>query len=650
MAIKQVNSSEALLTALKSAKEGDVIKLAPGTYDHLVIRSADFPNVTITSADPNNRAVFSDLMVKYASGLNFTGIDFVAGESSANNVFQVFGSQNITFDHITVSGPDNLGSGNEKSAFMIRSSTDVTVSNSEFYNLWHGISMLDNNDVTIVGNNFHDIRTDGVRGGGNSDITISSNIFTDFRPNTGDHPDAIQLWSTNATEPGRNITIVDNLVVRGDGSPIQGIFIRDTFDQMPFENVTITGNLVMGGMYQGIALKGVNGAVVTGNQVVAYDDQLSWILADSASNVNLADNIASKFLINGVSLTPNGNKLAAPTSVDEVTALPQWLAEHSAFVEQWGSSDTVWSKTGLEEPVLAAFSRPPPYITVSGTEGNDRLQVSIYGDSRLEGGAGNDTLTGGGEKSQLVGGDGDDKYFVKTANDAVIEEANGGSDTVYASIDYTLAANVETLRLLGEGLTGIGNELDNRMVGTTGEDRFYGMDGNDGIQGLGGDDWIWGGNGDDNLSGDDGDDHLFGDIGNDILLGGNGDDVLSGGDGNDVLEGGAGSDFMTGGAGADEFRYRNDHINVDAVDVITDFERGIDIIGLRAIDADINTKANDAFKFVGTDAFSGKAGELRYEISDGAAHVYGDVNGDGIADFTIALNGVQSLGTEDFFL
>ncbi|MDZ3833690.1 MAG: right-handed parallel beta-helix repeat-containing protein [Sphingopyxis sp.] len=650
MAIKLVNTSEALLAALKTAKEGDIIKLAPGTYDHLVIRSLDFPNVTITSADSNNRAVFSDLMIKYASGLNFSGIDMVASASSANNVFQVFGSKNISFDHITVSGPDNLGSGNEKSAFMIRSSSDVTVSNSEFHHLWHGINMLDNSDVTIVGNNFHDIRTDGVRGGGNSDLIISNNIFTDFRPNTGDHPDAIQLWSTNAAEPGRNITISDNLVVRGDGSPVQGIFIRDTFGQMPFENVAITGNLVMGGMYQGIALKGVDGAVIIGNQVVAYDDQLSWILADSASNVNLADNIASKFLINGVSLAPNGNKLAAPTSVGEVSALQQWLTGHNDFVKQWGSSDTVWLKTGLKEPALAAFPPPPPYILVSGTDGNDRLQVSVYGDSRLEGGAGNDTLTGGGQKSQLAGGDGDDIYFVKTANDVVIEEVNGGSDSVYASIDYTLPANVETLRLLGEGLTGTGNDLDNRMVGTTGTDRFYGMDGNDKIQGLGGDDWMWGGNGDDNLSGDDGDDHLFGEAGNDTLLGGNGNDFLWGGDGNDILEGGAGSDVMTGGAGADEFRFRSDHISADAVDVITDFQRGVDVIGLRAIDANINTRADDAFKFVGTAAFSGKAGELRYEVSNGTAHVYGDVNGDGIADFTIVLNGVQTLGAEDFYL
>lgn len=651
MAIKLVNTSEALLAALKTAKEGDVIKLAPGTYDHLVIRSADFPNVTITSADPNNRAVFSDLMVKYASGLNFTGIDMVASASSANNIFQVFGSKNISFDHITVSGPDNLGSGDEKSAFMIRSSSGVTVSNSEFHNLWHGINLLDNDDVTIVGNNFHDIRTDGVRGGGNSDLIISRNIFTDFRPNATDHPDAIQLWSTNAAEPGRNITISDNLVVRGDGSPVQGIFIRDTFGQMPFENVTITGNMVMGGLYQGIALKGVDGAVVKGNQVVAYDDQLSWILADSASNVNLADNIASKFLINGVSLAPSGNKLAAPASVGDVSALIQWLAGHSAFVKQWGSSDAIWSKMGLTEPAFAALPPPPPpYILVSGTDGNDRLQVSVYGDSRLEGGAGNDTLTGGGQKSQLVGGDGDDNYFVKTANDVVVEEANRGNDSVYASIDYTLPANVETLRLLGEGLTGTGNDLDNRMVGTAGEDRFYGMDGNDKIQGLGGSDWMWGGNGEDNLSGDDGDDHLFGEAGNDTLLGGNGNDYLSGGDGNDILEGGAGSDVMTGGAGADEFRYRSDHISPDAVDVITDFQRGVDVIGLRAIDANINTKADDAFKFVGTSAFSGKAGELRYEVSNGAAHVYGDVNGDGIADFTIVLNGVRTLGAEDFYL
>lgn len=649
MAVIFVNSTQGLLSALRAAGSGDVIKLAAGTYDRVSIRSLNLSDVTITSADPTNRAVFSDLSVNRSSGLRFTDIDMEAAAKSVNNVFNVFGSNNISFDRISVSGPDNLGSGQEKSAFMIRSSSNVTVENSEFHHLWHGINLLDNSDVTIVGNNFHDIRTDGVRGGGNSDLTISRNIFTDFYPNSGDHPDAIQLWSTNATEPGRNITISDNLVVRGNGEAVQGIFIRDTFDQMPFENVTITGNLVVGGMYQGIAIKGVVGTTIAGNQVVAYEDQMSWLLVDNGINVALADNVASKYLINDDASAPANNRLVPPPIDGGAAAIAGWLSNNKGVLSEWGGAEAIWSLLDLDAPATPP-PPPPAYYLIHGTDGNDRLVVSAYGNSRLEGGDGNDTLTGGGDASQLVGGNGDDIYMVKSAGDDVIEEANGGNDTVYAGIDYAMTENVETLRMLAGGLTGTGNALDNRMVGTSGDDRFYGMSGNDRIQGLEGDDSIWGGDGDDTIFGDDGNDWLFGENGNDQLMGGNGKDILNGGEGNDILEGGAGSDILTGGSGTDEFRFRHDHIGGNSVDVITDFVRGIDVLNLRAIDANVRTKSDDAFRWVGNADFSGRAGELRYAVLDGTAHVYGDIDGDRVSDFTITMTGVTTLGASDFYL
>src|SRR3546814_8793405 len=63
--------------------------------------------------------------------------------------------------------------GYDLTAFMIRESSDVSVTNSEFSHLWHGMSILNNTGLTISDNYIHDIRTDGVRGGGNSDTDIS---------------------------------------------------------------------------------------------------------------------------------------------------------------------------------------------------------------------------------------------------------------------------------------------------------------------------------------------------------------------------------------------------------------------------------------------------------------------------------------------
>ena len=51
----------------------------------------------------------------------------------------------------------------------------------------------------------------------------------------------------------------------------------------------------------------------------------------------------------------------------------------------------------------------------------------------------------------MAGGSGNDIYYVDNAGDQVIEAAGGGSDNVYASVDYTLAAGqeIEFLRVYG---------------------------------------------------------------------------------------------------------------------------------------------------------------------------------------------------------
>ncbi|PND70702.1 calcium-binding protein, partial [Escherichia coli] len=67
--------------------------------------------------------------------------------------------------------------------------------------------MLDSVGVTVRGNYFHDLRSDGVRGGGVSDIVVSDNLFTNFRPAFGDHPDAIQFWTLNQPNSASAITI-----------------------------------------------------------------------------------------------------------------------------------------------------------------------------------------------------------------------------------------------------------------------------------------------------------------------------------------------------------------------------------------------------------------------------------------------------------
>ncbi len=68
------------------------------------------------------------------------------------------------------------------------------------------------------------------------------------------------------------------------------------------------------------------------------------------------------------------------------------------------------------------------------------------------------------------------------------------------------------------------------------------------------------------------------------------------------------------------------------------------------IDANANVAGNQAFTFIGSNAFSGAAGQLRYAASGRDTLISGDVNGDKVADFSILVSGAHAFSTSDFIL
>ena len=71
----------------------------------------------------------------------------------------------------------------------------------------------------------------------------------------------------------------------------------------------------------------------------------------------------------------------------------------------------------------------------------------------------------------------------------------------------------------------------------------------------------------------------------------------------------------------------------------------MDSLNLKAIDADIMTAGDQTFRFIGDQSF-GQAGDLRYH----GGVVSGDVNGDGLADFSITISNHATLTQFDFLL
>ena len=118
-------------------------------------------------------------------------------------------------------------------------------------------------------------------------------------------------------------------------------------------------------------------------------------------------------------------------------------------------------------------------LTGTGNSLNNTIIGNEYANT-LNGGGGNDWLDGGVGADTLVGGSGNDTYVVDNAGDLVTELSGGGTDTVRASISYTLGDHVEKLVLTGSAnINGSGNSLANTLEGNLGNNSLTGGTGND---------------------------------------------------------------------------------------------------------------------------------------------------------------------------
>jgi Ca2+-binding RTX toxin-like protein len=101
----------------------------------------------------------------------------------------------------------------------------------------------------------------------------------------------------------------------------------------------------------------------------------------------------------------------------------------------------------------------------------------------LTGNDGNNVLDGVGGIDKLIGGKGDDTYFVYDAKTTVTESVAGlpgGTDLVKSTATFTLGTNIENLDLQdGSKADGTGNTLANILDGNDKDNKLSGLAGND---------------------------------------------------------------------------------------------------------------------------------------------------------------------------
>lgn len=255
----------------------------------------------------------------------------------------------------------------------------------------------------------------------------------------------------------------------------------------------------------------------------------------------------------------------------------------------------------------------PDIEEIDGGSGDDTLTGS-NGVNVLDGGAGDDLLDPGrGAGDRLTGGNGNDTVTYSARTAAVTLDLDGVADDGEVGELDVIETDVENLT------GGAGND---RLAGGAGVNLLSGGAGNDVLDGGNGGDLLLGGSGIDTADysartaavtadpdgvGDDGEagehddvetdvEGLAGGTGNDILTGWTGTNVLSGGAGNDVLDGqqgddtldgGPGDDALTGGAGLDVLDGGSGIDALRARDGATDQVRcgtGADVASLDTID------------------------------------------------------------------
>ena len=472
-------------------------------------------------------------------------------------------------------------------------------------------------------------------GGGNDIYRVTVSGPATFLENPGEGTDAVQVAR------GYTFVLPDNI----ENISIQG------FSGSTTSNATITGNTL-------------------GNRIAAHNN------AETIYGLDGNDNIASKGGIDAL-FGGNGNDyLDGGTGNDQIygDAGNDTLQGRSGDdVMEGGAGDDTYYVDSASDQVHESFNSGIDTVrisitsfalltdaenvivqsgvgdasvygnglnnTLSGGSGNDYLFGGAGGDDVLKGGAGNDHLYGdngndtlyggagddfldghdefdaGNDNDLMYGGTGNDTYVVNNpADDLIFENSGEGTDTVqsYAG-DYTLAANVENAAIsFSFGATLHGNGLNNVLSGNSGNDILWGEGGNDTING---------GDGFDQFSGGDGNDTINGGGGVDLMAGNAGVDTLSGGDGNDVFYIFAATESAAG-----------------AADSITDFysvsgEGSDDQIDLASIDANTSVAGDQAFTALSASASAHGLWFTATANVDSIDYViYGDVNGDTIAD------------------
>ena len=431
-----------------------------------------------------------------------------------------------------------------------------------------------------------------------------------------------------------------------------GQTVTDVFSYSVSDNASFQAGIASSSLT--ITISGTNDAptllTAAVNQQAIETQVFTYVLpANMFADVDVGDTLTLRAILAGGAVLPTW--LAFNASTRTFTGTPSNTASGVLSI-QVSATDVAGAvvTTGFSLDITNFINGTTAADTLTGTAARD----VIYGL------AGNDTINGGAGADTMVGGLGNDAYTVDDVGDTVVELLGEGTDTVNASVSYTLADNVEILTLTGaSSVNATGNALNNTLNGNAGNNVLNGGAGADTMVGGAGNDTYYVDNAGDitTEAANAGTDTVIASVNwtlgtniENLTLAGLSNinatgnavaNVLTGNAGNNVLNGGAGADTMLGGAGDDTYV-------VDVVgDVVTEnLNEGIDLVqagiaytlganvenltltGGGAINGTGNGLANVLVGNTGTNILTGGAGNDTLDGKAGADSLVGGTGND----------------------
>lgn len=212
----------------------------------------------------------------------------------------------------------------------MRKATRLTLENSEIREFYRGLVVGEGTDITITGNDLHELRSDGMNFVKATGLRVEGNVIRDFKRSfrSKDHADMIQFWSMNADYPTTDVVIRRNFLTVGRGDHTQSIFIRNEAvdaqgggPSMFYRDILIEENLILNNHFHGITVGETDGLIIRRNTLIrvprrsepqergTFANMPGIQVAEGSRNVTVTGNIASRVPKVQTAWTQAGNAL-----------------------------------------------------------------------------------------------------------------------------------------------------------------------------------------------------------------------------------------------------------------------------------------------------------------------------------------------------